>query len=102
VSNVVRTWQPAREPGGPILPRQIIEGGGTTDDKAVALFVEKYGQGARQDAVDSFGESGGVEWKVQDPAGKILGWVGYWYPEVFPNLPTPEEVRKNDPDLHLR
>lgn len=100
MGHVVKTWQPAREPGEPIKPRRILSGGGTTDDKAVALFVEKYGAGARQDAVDSFGEHGGVEWKVQDPAGKILGWVGYWYPEVFPNLPTEEAVRREERRNH--
>jgi hypothetical protein len=83
MSNVVRTWTPAREPGGPYHPREVVEGGGITDDKAVTLFVEHYGDKARKDAVDQFGEFGGVEWPVRDPAGKILGWVGFWYPEAL-------------------
>lgn len=83
MSQVVRTWHPAREPGGPLTFRRIVEGGEIPEEHAVDLFVAHYGDGARQDAVDLFGEFGGIEWKALDPAGKILGWVGYFYPEAL-------------------
>jgi len=85
MSNVVRTWTPAREPNEPMTFRRVVEDASTTDDKAVELFVEHYGSGSRQDAVNQFGEFGGIEWPVRDPAGKTLGWVGYWYPDALPN-----------------
>lgn len=84
-TEVVRTWTPAREPGEAMTFAKVVDGGNTTDDEAVELFVQHYGSNSRQDAVNQFGEFGGVMWAVKDPAGKILGWVGYFYPDALPN-----------------
>ena len=77
MGHVVKTFKPADG------ERRIIPAN-ASDYDAIEAYVTLYGQSTRKDAVFLFNRDGGLEVRAIDPAGKFLGWVGWWYPTAVP------------------
>lgn len=87
---VVKTWRPVKG------ERVVIPGeqGGDTDVDAVNAYVATYGEAVRKDGVFLFRRDGGLEVRAVDPAGKMLGWVGWWYDDKVPEVVAAERAER--------
>lgn len=79
--SVVRTWTPTDANDNPTGPLELI--GWVPANEPVIVFVSVYGDGAADDGSVKMARDGVLSIPSRDPAGKLLGRIGYFYPEVL-------------------